>query len=189
LPQIRRLKVSLPLYGFRTNPRGLSSHTRLIRLLRYCKQSEKNSPNGDSFRPAKDTVSDWQMPCGVLCAFVAIFVMGRWGNRPSVELGAFLLILIAGFLILMGGEEGAYEDNGDGDGVLPNEYAPQHNEIVPQKHLAKLLFLGYSYSSEASMANVLNTDTVLHIPPAISPQTAVQAAILQEIRNASPAQA
>ncbi len=31
--------------------------------------------------------------------------------------------------------------------------------------------------------------TVLHIPPAISPQTAVQAAILQEIRNASPAQA
>ena len=31
--------------------------------------------------------------------------------------------------------------------------------------------------------------TVLHIPPAISPQTAVQAAILQEIRNANPAQA
>lgn len=31
--------------------------------------------------------------------------------------------------------------------------------------------------------------TVLHIPPAVSPQTAVQAAILQEIRNASPAQA
>jgi hypothetical protein len=31
--------------------------------------------------------------------------------------------------------------------------------------------------------------TVLHIPPAISPQTAVQAAILQEITNASPAQA
>lgn len=30
---------------------------------------------------------------------------------------------------------------------------------------------------------------VLHIPPAISPRTAVQAAILQEIRNASPAQA
>jgi hypothetical protein len=33
------------------------------------------------------------------------------------------------------------------------------------------------------------TVTVLHIPPAISPQTAVQTAILQEIRNASPAQA
>jgi hypothetical protein len=33
------------------------------------------------------------------------------------------------------------------------------------------------------------TVTVLHIPPAISPQTAVQAAILQEIRNASPTQA
>ena len=31
--------------------------------------------------------------------------------------------------------------------------------------------------------------TVLHIPPAISPQTAVQAVILQEMRNASPAQA
>jgi len=31
--------------------------------------------------------------------------------------------------------------------------------------------------------------TVLHIPPAISPQTAVQAAILQEISNANPAQA
>jgi hypothetical protein len=31
--------------------------------------------------------------------------------------------------------------------------------------------------------------TVLHIPPAISPQTAVQTAILQEIRNANPAQA
>jgi hypothetical protein len=31
------------------------------------------------------------------------------------------------------------------------------------------------------------TVTVLHIPPAISPRTAVQTAILQEIRNASPA--
>ena len=31
--------------------------------------------------------------------------------------------------------------------------------------------------------------TVLHIPPAISPQTAVQTAILQEIRNAHSAQA
>jgi hypothetical protein len=29
--------------------------------------------------------------------------------------------------------------------------------------------------------------TVLHIPPAISPQTAVQAAIMQEIRNAQTA--
>jgi hypothetical protein len=29
--------------------------------------------------------------------------------------------------------------------------------------------------------------TVLHIPPAISPQTAVQAAIMQEIRNAQKA--
>jgi len=31
--------------------------------------------------------------------------------------------------------------------------------------------------------------TVLHIPPVVSPQTAVQATILQEIKNASPAQA
>jgi hypothetical protein len=31
--------------------------------------------------------------------------------------------------------------------------------------------------------------TVLHIPPAISPQTAVRAAIMQEIRNANQAQA
>ena len=33
----------------------------------------------------------------------------------------------------------------------------------------------------------VHRDTI--IPPAISPQTAVQAAILQEIRNAHPAQA
>jgi hypothetical protein len=31
--------------------------------------------------------------------------------------------------------------------------------------------------------------TVLHIPPAISPQTAVRAAVMQEIRNANQAQA
>jgi hypothetical protein len=52
------------------------------------------------------------------------------------------------------------------------------------------------------MANVLRTDkkigdpakptqhvTVLHVPPVVSPITAVRAFIVQEFRNANPAQA
>jgi IS1 family transposase len=89
--------------------------------------------------------------------------MGRWGDRPSVELGAFLLILVAGFLILMGYEDGASEDSDHGDGILPSEYSPQHREIVPQKTLDTIHFLGYSNYRGLVMANVLNTDKQIAI--------------------------
>jgi hypothetical protein len=132
---------------------GISGILSRTGLFRDGEEGQQNSPSRDSLGPTEHSVPTWQVPCGVVCAFIAIFTMftmGRWGNRPSVELGAFLLILIAGFLILMGYIDGEPNDSDDSNNVLPSQNSPQHGEMVPQKHLDPILLLGYSYSSESS---------------------------------------
>jgi hypothetical protein len=48
----------------------------------------------------------------------------------------------------------------------------------------------YAWSHETDdPKNPIQHVTVLHIPPAISPETAVRTALVQEYRNAHPAQA
>src|ERR1700734_25932 len=106
----------------------------LAGLLGYRQESKQYRPCSDSFRPSKDSIPTWQVPCGVLCAFIAFFVMSRWGNRPSIELIAFLLILVAGFLILTGYVDTPQGDHEDSSHILPRSYSPQHDGgNVPQR--------------------------------------------------------
>jgi hypothetical protein len=151
-------KPHTPISRVRGIRSGVSRSARLAGLLRKSQQSQKDSPSGDSFGPTEHSIPTWQVPCGILCAFIAVFAMGRWGNRPSVELVAFLFILLAGFLILMGYVEAEPEDDSDGNDVLQSQYPPQHGENVSQKLLLEPLFLYYSYFSEADMANAAGRD-------------------------------
>ena len=107
--------------------RSLRRPARFSRLLCEGQQCEKNRPSRDSFGPTKDSEPTWQVPCGVVCAFVAILLMSRWGHRPGVELGAFLLILVAGCLILTGYVDTEPKDNCHSNSVLPRDQSFQHN--------------------------------------------------------------
>jgi hypothetical protein len=122
--------------SFTAQESRLSGFPRLAGLFSYSKKGKQDSPHSNPFGPPEDTVSEWQMPCGVICAFIAIFAMGRWGDRTWVELTTFLLILIAGFLILTGSAEGASENKGDSNRIFPRSYSFQHDpKIVQQKLL------------------------------------------------------
>lgn len=106
---------------------SLSSFTSLSSLFRNSKQSEKNSPCCDSLGPTKQSIPTWQVPCGIICAFIAIFVRGRYGEKPAVDLGTFFLILVAGALILMGYIDEEPKDQGDSYRILPRSYTFQHD--------------------------------------------------------------
>jgi hypothetical protein len=97
-------------------------------------------------------------------------------------LGAFLLILIAGFLILMGYVDGEPDDSDDSNNVLPSQNSPQHGEIVPQKHLDIVQFLGYNNY----MGSILNTDKQIAIIGQLAEGSSIRSivAIMQEMRNA-----
>ena len=128
--------------GLRCSLSSIRSAASLVGLFRDSHEGQENGPCCDSIGPTKDSIPTWQVPLGVLCAFVAIFIMGRWGHRVGVELSAFLLILAAGALLLTGYEDGPRENDGNGDRVFPREYSPQHDEIVPQKQLTRTYYWG-----------------------------------------------
>jgi hypothetical protein len=72
------------------------------------------------------------VPRGVFCAFVAIFIMSRWGDRAGVEMIAFLLILVAGYLILTGYIDATPKNDYHGNQIFPRKDPLQHDAgIVP----------------------------------------------------------
>jgi hypothetical protein len=110
-----------------TDKRGFSSFLGLHRLIGYSQESQKNGPSCDPVGPCEDSIPTWQVPCGILCAFVAVLMMSRRGDRAGVELAAFLLIMIAGFLILTGYIDGEPNNDRDRNQILPQEQSLQHN--------------------------------------------------------------
>jgi hypothetical protein len=172
-----------------TSISGIGSVFGRTSLFRYGKEGQQDSPNRDPLGPTEHSMPTWQVPCGVVCAFIAIFIMGRWGYRPGVELGAFLLILIACFLILMGYVNGETDDSDDSNNVLPSHNSLQHVKIVPQKPLDIAQLLGYSNY----MANVLNTDKQISIVSGLAEGSSIRSiermtgvhrdAIMQELKE------
>jgi hypothetical protein len=180
----------------------------LAGLLGNSHQGKEDGPRLYSIGPTKDSIPTWQVPCGVLCAFIAVFAMGRWGDRPIVELLAFLLVLVAGFLILVGYVDSSQQDDDYGKDILPREYPLPHNSnIVPVKevfngqtvwdgivevfdlhgHLKANKAYAWSHATDDPDKPTRHV-TVLHAPPAVSPETAVRAAILQEFKNLGTAE-
>jgi hypothetical protein len=148
---------------------------RLIGLLRYHEEGEKQAPNLYPIGPTKNSMPTWQVPCGVLCAFIAVFMMGRWGDRPGIELAAFLLILLAGFMILAGYEDGEPEDSYNSNRILPQEYFPQHNtKNVSQKVLTPSSFRITLNAARQDMANVLGTDKKIAVVAALAEGSSIR---------------
>jgi hypothetical protein len=70
----RRLNVSLPKSGLSGFFRSVGGSAGLCRLVSNNQEGQQDSPSSDSFGPTKDSIPTWQVPCGVLCAFIAVFV-------------------------------------------------------------------------------------------------------------------
>jgi hypothetical protein len=112
-----------------------------MRLFRNCQQRKQYRPSGYSIGPSKESIPTWEVPLGVLLAFIAIFARGRWGNRCWVDLLTFFGALFAGALILMGYEDGAPEDDASPKKIFQPMPILEHRENVSQKHLTYTIYL------------------------------------------------
>lgn len=154
---------------------SVSGSARLASLFRESKKGQQDGPSSDPIGPTKDSVPRWQVPCGVLCAFIAIVITLQWGDRPIVELMAFLLILVAGFLILTGYVNSSPEDDSNGEDILPREYLFQHNpKIVQQKPLTGEHCCYTVIARGSDMANVLNTDKQIAVIGALAEGSSIR---------------
>jgi len=139
VPRLGPHHLNLGLRRTRTCQGCFSGFLGLGRLVGDNQEGQENGPGCNSIGPRKNSIPTWQVPCGVICTFIAVFMVSRWGDRAGVELTAFLLILVAGFLILTGYIDGPSEDYQDHNRILPQKQSFQHNSaIVPHKYLDSL---------------------------------------------------
>jgi len=148
--------------------RGAGHLSGLIPDSAASQECDDNEPPVRGFYgPFDGCVPIWRaiVGCVGLCAgYIAIFKIEsrRWGL-------CLCLILSGGgsFVWLTG-----HTDCKDADGKY---YCSSHNSvIVPQKYLDILQLLGYSNSSEASMANVLNTDKQIAVIGALTEGSSIR---------------
>src|ERR1019366_8224016 len=81
---------------------NISTSACLIGLLGNRQQGYKDSQGCRSVGPSEEAEPTWKVPLGVFCAFVGLFCMSRWGDKPLVNFGSFFLTLFGGVLILSG---------------------------------------------------------------------------------------
>lgn len=138
--------------GAKLRDKGRSCNIRLFRRRGGCfsclpglfsnrQQREQYRPGCYSLGPSKESIPTWQVPLGVLLAFIAIFCRGRWGDRPRGDLLTFFGALLAGALILLGYVDSAPEENYHPEKVFQPMPILEHRENVSQKHLTYTFYL------------------------------------------------
>ena len=97
--------------------------------------------------------------------------LGLWTTRLSI----FIMFGLALFCIAGHTKNCADQDEEQSQRPVLKRQLLQHNPIiVPQKPLDRVSLLGYSYSSEADMANVLNTDKQIAVIAALAEGSSIR---------------
>ena len=138
-------------------PRICSRLSGFITLPSNYEAGSEQCPSADPFRPRYEYVPPWHILLGVLAFLGAGIILFSGPKRDFGDLFlAYSLVFCGGTMVLVGHRYYYADDGGYTEGnSYGNRNLLQHNgEIVPQKHLDRLVFLGYSNY----MANVLNTD-------------------------------
>lgn len=143
----------LTLYMRNALLRGLCRFSGLFGLFGDGQQSQDNGPCCRPVWPSKEAVPTWSVPFGLLYVFLGMMFVRFSGNSTFVRVCGYLCALAGGAFILTGYEDCQCKDQSEYPQIF------QHDPvIVPQKYLDMLQLLGYTNSSEASMANVLPKD-------------------------------
>lgn len=148
---------------------NVSSFSSVFGLFGNGQQGQNNSPCCRPTWPSEKAIPTWSVPFGIGCVLVGMLFVRFSGDCTFTKACGILCALLGGAFVLTG-----YVDCSDQEKNQPRQVFPHNGEIVPQKYLDIHQLLGYSNSSEADMANVLNTDKQIAVIGALAEGSSIR---------------
>ena len=149
--------------------RGFCSLGSLFRLFGDSQKGQDDSPSCRPVWPSKEAVPTWNVPFGIAYVFLGMLFVRFSSDSILTKVCGILCALLGGAFVLTGYVDCQPQNQGECSQVFQHDFA-----IVPQEYLDNLQLLGYSNSSEANMANVLNTDKQIAVIGALTEGSSIR---------------